>query len=883
MEPSLFRYIFRYSRPQQILLLVLTAASFPFLYMTLELPKIIINKAIAGTDFPRILFGFTFGQVEYLLLLCFAFLGLVLVNGGFKYWINVFKGQLGERMLRRLRYQLYSRVLRFPLPQFRRVSQGEIIAMITTEGEPLGGFFGDAFAWPAFQGGTLLTILTFMFVQDWILGLAAIALYPIQIYVIPKLQRRVNALAKERVRTVRKLSERIGESVTGIQEIHANDTSELERADFANRVGRIYDIRYKIYRLKFFIKFLNNFLAQLTPFFFYAIGGYLVIAGDLTFGALVAILAAYKDLSGPWKELLRYYQMKEDARIKYEQLVEQFQPAGILDEELQTEEPEDIPDLEGTVIATNLVLEEEGGIKVVDGATFSFDARERTAILGASGAGRSALARILARLLLPTGGTIRIGGHNLLALPQSVTGRRIAYVDENAFLFAGTVLDNLFYGLKHRPLRAAELIEEEAKKVRSRYVSEARASGNTTSDFNADWVDYESAGVSNPEELRERVIEVLRIVEFDDAIYRMGLQSTSDPVARPDLAGRILEAREVLHKRLNADENLSKLVEPFEGDRYNENLSVAENLLFGTPIGDAFDLDRLGENAYVLEVLEKVGLTQGILETGASLAGIMVELFQDLPADHEYFERFSFISADEIPEFQHVVRRTESTGLDGLEQAERSMLMSLPFKLIPARHRLGLIDDDLRHGLLEARKVFAADLPPGLRPSVAFFDRSEYNAAAPVQDNILFGRLVYGRQQSEQMVGALISEVVDSLDLRRSILDLGLNASVGIGGGRLTVGQRQRLALARCLLKRPDILVVNGGLSALAPATQTSIMKGVFDELAGRGVIWVLNRADQARFFDRALIMEGGRIRENGRVSELDQPGGVLERMAAAE
>ena len=883
MEPSLFRYIFRYSRPQQILLLIFTAASFPFLYLTLELPKIIINKAIASSEFPRTFFGFTFEQVEYLLLLCFAFLGLVLVNGGFKYWINVFKGQLGERMLRRLRYQLYSRVLRFPLPQFRRVSQGEIIAMITTEGEPLGGFFGDAFAWPAFQGGTLLTILTFMFVQDWILGLAAIALYPIQIYVIPKLQRRVNALAKERVRTVRKLSERIGESVTGIQEIHANDTSELERADFANRVGRIYDIRYKIYRLKFFIKFLNNFLAQLTPFFFYSIGGYLVITSDLTFGALVAILAAYKDLSGPWKELLRYYQMKEDARIKYEQLVEQFQPAGILDEELQSEEPEDIPDLEGTVIATNLVLEEEGGIKVVDGATFSFDARERTAILGASGAGRSALARILARLLIPTGGTIRIGGHNLLALPQSVTGRRIAYVDENAFLFAGTVLDNLFYGLKHRPLRAAELIEDEARKARNRYVSEARASGNTISDFDADWVDYESAGVSNPEELRERVIEVLRVVEFDDAIYRMGLQSTSDPVARPDLAGRILEAREVLHKRLNADENLSRLVEPFEEDRYNENLSVAENLLFGTPIGDAFDLDRLGENAYVLEVLEKAGLTRKILETGGSLAGIMVELFQDLPADHEYFERFSFISADEITEFQHVVRRTESAGLDGLEQAERSMLMSLPFKLIPARHRLGLIDDDLRDRLRKARKVFEDNLPASLRPSVAFFDRSEYNAAASVQDNILFGRLVYGRQQSEQMVGALISEVVDSLDLRRSILDLGLNASVGIGGGRLTVGQRQRLALARCLLKCPDILVVNGGLSALAPATQTSIMKGVFDELAGRGVIWVLNRADQARFFDRALIMEGGRIRENGRVSELDQPGGVLERMAAAE
>ncbi len=62
--------------------------------------------------------------------------------------------------------------------------------MITSEVEPLGGFIGDAFAQPAFQGGTLLTIILFMFMQDPILGLASVALYPMQGYVIPKLQRR---------------------------------------------------------------------------------------------------------------------------------------------------------------------------------------------------------------------------------------------------------------------------------------------------------------------------------------------------------------------------------------------------------------------------------------------------------------------------------------------------------------------------------------------------------------------------------------------------------------------------------------------------------------------------------------------------------------------
>ena len=105
-------------------------------------------------------------------------------------------------------------------------------------------------------------------------------------------------------------------------------------------LDRIFRIRYDIYRKKFFIKFLNNFIAQLTPFFFLSIGGYLVLRGSLTLGSLVAVLAAYKDLAPPWKELLDFYQIQQDARIKYAQLRIQFDPPG-LRPPLEAEPPDD--------------------------------------------------------------------------------------------------------------------------------------------------------------------------------------------------------------------------------------------------------------------------------------------------------------------------------------------------------------------------------------------------------------------------------------------------------------------------------------------------------------------------------------------------------------
>jgi putative ABC transport system ATP-binding protein len=867
MEPTLFKYIKRYSWREQIFLLVMTFASFPFLYQSLELPKIIINKAIAASDFPKTIYNVQLSQVQYLAILCGIFLLLVGVNGAFKYYINVYKGRLGERMLRRLRYQLFSHALRFPIPHFRRTSQGEVIAMITSEVEPLGGFIGDAVAQPAFQGGTLLTILVFMFAQDVVLGIAAVALYPLQVYLIPKLQRQVNALSKERVRTVRRLAERIGDTVSGIEEVHANDTSELHRADFSRWVGTIYGIRLKIYRKKFFIKFLNNFIAQLTPFFFYSIGGYLVIKGSLTFGALVAVLSAYKDLSSPWKELLDWYQQKEDTRVKYDQLVEQFRPAGMLPEELQTPAESPIPRLSGTVAATNLTLEDEAGVKTVDSANFRFEITERVALVGGAGSGNDDVARLLARLVQPTAGLICIGEHDLATLPESVTGRRLGYVGSHVALIAGTIRDNLHYGLKHRPVTPSDNAEG-ADDGRQQFVFEAQRSGNTTSYPDDDWIDYAEVGVARRQEFADRTLEVLSFVDLEPGLFGLGLRGTLEPEKRSELAGRILQARRVLRERLQ-DRRYAGLVESFDRDRYNRNMSTAENLLFGLPLGDTFDLERLSDHPYVQQVLEQVDLREEFFAIGLRAAKIMVDLFRDLPSGHEFFERFSFISSDDLPEYQAAIRRIEAGGLAAAEPADRNLLSSLPFKLIPARHRLGLLDESIERRLLQARRAFAEGLPPELRYAVAFFDPEAYNPAASVQDNILFGKLVYGRQQAQREIGALIERVVEELGLRREIVDLGLDFEVGIGGSRLSAAQRQRLGLARALIKRPDLLVIDHATAALDVAGQAAILAKLLREPIGAGLVWVMSDIEQAEHFERIIFMEGGRVLEQGSAREV--------------
>ena len=116
IESKLFQFIWKYSKRDQLILLMVTAALFPLLYLTLELPKRIINDAIGAQSSEIEVLGIAFSQIGFLALLCGAFLLSVLAHGLVKMRINTMKGVLAERMLRRFRYQLISRMLLFPQP-----------------------------------------------------------------------------------------------------------------------------------------------------------------------------------------------------------------------------------------------------------------------------------------------------------------------------------------------------------------------------------------------------------------------------------------------------------------------------------------------------------------------------------------------------------------------------------------------------------------------------------------------------------------------------------------------------------------------------------------------------------------------------------------------
>ena len=900
MERNLFKYVWHHTRRDQVWILFMVLISMPIYFLSLDLPKQIVNGPIEGQGFdspgavtrvlriavdlpdflarePVLLFsGFEIERLPYLIMLSLIFLALVCVNGLFKFYINTYKGRLGERMLRRLRYELLDRVLRFPYPHFRRVKTPEVASMIKDEIEPLGGFIGNAFVQPVFLGGQALTAMAFIIIQDFWLGSIAGGIVLVQAYIIPKLRRRLLVLAKERQLTARELAGRVGEIVDGIAEVHTNDTSNYERADMAHRLGRIFFIRYEFYQRKFFVKFLNNFLAQTTPFFFYLIGGYFAVRGSLDIDQLVAVIAAYKDLPSPIKELIDWDQQRLDTQIKYTQVVDQFTPSGLMDGALQ--EPVASPDGGArTIDVRGLGVIDETGAKLVEDVSFTVPGGARIATVGEVNSGAETVSEVLARLIVATSGRVHLGGQNFEDLPEAVVGRRFGYVGSDIYLANRPLSEGLLYGLKHVPRETPESSSAKPAKWRAAQ-SEARLSGNTTLDIAAEWLDLEAAGVDNRADLERRVLDILRLVELDQDVFRFGLRGRIDPTVHEGIAERVLAARAALREKL-AEPAFRGLVEPFDPDTYNTQATVGGNLLFGTAVDERFKPENLPRNDDVLELLKQADIDAVLVEMGRQIASTVVELFADLPPDHPFFEELTFMEADEIPLYQTLINENEGRDFADLAPKCVAMMLRLSFAYIEPRHRLGLLDDELRQRILEARRAIRERLLGAGGGAVSFYDPERYNEAASLQDNILFGRISYGIADAAKRMRAAIGDVLDQLEMRDVVYETGLGFIVGTGGKRLTTVQRQKVSLARALLKRPDLLIVNRGLAGLSGQAQGRIIERVLAMAAGDGgerpfaVFWVLANAGLAKPFDHVLVFEDGRIVQSGKPDELSDQG----------
>ncbi len=856
MEKSIFKFVWEYSKKDQFILVIVTLLTFPVLYATLELPKRIINDAINGTGDAIVLLGISLSQIEFLLVLCAAFMLTVALSGFLKMRLNTMKGVLTERLLRRFRYQLLTRVMRYPRPYFRNTSQGELVSMVTSEAEPMGGIMGDMLSQPVLLTGQMITILAFLFAQSFWFGLAAIALIPLQAWIIPLLQRQINLLNKVRIHEVRKLATDIGETAAGVSDIRSNGGTRYRMSLFSNRLGKLYDVGYEIHRKKFFMKFLNNFINQLTPLFFYSVGGYLAITGHITVGALVAALAAIKDMTTPWKELLEYYSITQDMAVRWQVVTERFAPDFLVNSNVFEGEPDDDTTLNGDITLKDVfVRNEEGRILLEDvsltipqGASVAIKAENETVAL--------AFADLLTREVIPYRGTVSIADQNLNAVHQVTLANSIGYAHSNPHIFKGTIGDNILLPLKNKPLKTTNDQSDIVK-----FQEDAKRSGNSADLYNTDWVDPTIAGFESLDEVRDWWFQLVGAVGLDDYLVRRAMRSPLELSKHQKLANEIVRLRPEIAKRI-AEKGLNDIVYAFHPDKFNPVSALGSNLLYALPTQTLTQLS-LSKNQNFVSFLIEQGIADELMQMSATLVESLTETFGDDGTNHPLFQRLN-LEETLYHRLGKILNKRQRVGDSGLPDEDYALMLTVPFAF--SAEQIGpAFSSSFKERIVQIRKATAGEMVEAMDGLFERIDPSKYFPAMSVMGNALFGRISAVAGARESLVEDIIVDVLSEHGLSRLIAESVYDVVAASGGTNISALFKERVAFSRASIKRPNILILRNSLASYDPKTRDLMRKNIRTLMPDATLIFIETAVLIPENYDLYVDIENGRIDSGAR------------------
>jgi len=257
----------------------------------------------------------------------------------------------------------------------------------------------------------------------------------------------------------------------------------------------------------------------------------------------------------------------------------------------------------------------------------------------------------------------------------------------------------------------------------------------------------------------------------------------------------------------------------------------------------------------------------------------MVELFADEQPDSELFAEYSIILPEDLADFRTVLRKIDDKGRQALAPRERQMFLSLSLRVVVGRHRLGIPDPAMQERVVAARLEFQRRFAE--REVVDFYDPQRFSPELSIQDNILFGRPVYEQARAQARVTELVREAALEVGMEAALIHKGLEFNVGASGARLSYSQKQRIAIARALMKNPDVLVMDEPTSGLDPALERTIVTGVLKQMRGRTVLWALGHAELAKAFDRVLVLDHGRLVDDAPFEKLSGDGPALKKLLA--
>lgn len=426
----LLKYILPYKRRlfEAIVCIIIAAGA------NLYLPWIIkdmIDKVLAEKD---------------MLMLNVIAAGIVitfLIRGIFYYGQSYLVSFVGERVIIDVREILFKKFQRLPLSYFDRHQTGEIMSYITNDVAALQNALVDRLIELVTESSIFVGSLVMMFLLDWQLSLLTLITVPLvgeAMKIFGRKMKSSGSVIQERLADITALMQ---ESISAVRVVKSFVREDFEIQRFTRENDLNFRAQMKSVQIQSLLTPTVEFLAALAVTVIVWFGGYEVVNGNITAGALVAFLTYAVNLANPVKRISRVYGTIQKAMAGAERVF------GIMDmPEAIADKPEAkaMPAVKGYVEFDDVTFGYKDDIPALEHISFKAEPGQMIAFVGPSGAGKSTIANLIPRFYDVNGGAIRIDGQDVRDVTMSSLREQIGIVPQETMLFSTTVRENIRYG-----------------------------------------------------------------------------------------------------------------------------------------------------------------------------------------------------------------------------------------------------------------------------------------------------------------------------------------------------------------------------------------------------------------------------------------------------
>jgi ATP-binding cassette subfamily B protein len=387
--------------------------------------------------------GIRAGDLTFLGWVVVAFLVAGLLNWGATVLQAYYTGWVGERVLTDLRQRLFSHLQRLSLGYYERNRAGVVISRLTNDVEALDRLVTEGVQSLLQNTLTLFGSAIILFLLDWRLALATLAVFPLMSIATAVFRRRSS-------RAYRRVRERLGtvtatlaEDIAGMRVVQsfARERRNAERFREVNDDYRSANHETVVLNGLYFP--FVDFLSSAAMAVVLGYGGYRVIQGDIEVGTLFAFIGYLANFFDPVQQLSQLYNTFLAAVAALDKIID------VMDEEPEVVDRPgavELPRIDGHVRFENVHFGYGEGPEVLHGITLGVPPGTTVALVGHTGAGKSTMAKLLARFYDPRSGRITLDEHDLRDVTQKSLRRQLGIVPQEGFLFAGTVHENIAFG-----------------------------------------------------------------------------------------------------------------------------------------------------------------------------------------------------------------------------------------------------------------------------------------------------------------------------------------------------------------------------------------------------------------------------------------------------